>query len=247
MTSNPIYVRSFPIGTDLSSITIPGSETQSPASSRQDIDLPDAVNRPAFREDTMSKPILFYGKPGQLDTLTTYCTVKFIAEDTPDASKGAVCATHFRGPALTWLSRRLKLNPQFLANWDNFSTALSTSFGLDDIAAGQQAARQLASCRQTSSVQEYATKFRDLAELAGIPDQTANALFLKGLRPNVRNACIISDNNDSLTDTIAEAQRIDNQLFYARSFQPGSGGGRKFAGGKSRHTGKFTPKIKTEY
>jgi hypothetical protein len=242
-----IYVNQYPAGTDISSITIPGSSTEDPSADQdQDISLPDAPNtRKSARQSDMSKPVLFYGKPGQLDAILTHCLVKFIAEDTPDSKKAATLSQHFRGPALLWLQQKLKKNPQYLVSWDAFSEDLQATSGLDETAVKQQAARKLASCRQTSSVQDYATRFTALSSEAGIPDETANALFIKGLRPNVRNACIISDQNDTLADAIAEAQRIDNQLFYARTFQPSAGGGRRNNPRRGKRTS--TPFIKHEH
>lgn len=247
MTGHGLYVKSFPIGTDISQIVIPGSATASQASSKEksDISIADAPNFSSPAKIQMSKPVLFYGKPGQLESVLTYCTVKFLAEQTPDESKAAVLASHFRGPALQWLTTTLAKRPNALQHWDLFETEVKNTFGLDDTAQKSQAARKLANCRQKTSVQEYAILFKALAKEAEIPDATATALFIKGLKPQIRSATIIRDDNATLADALAEAQRIDNQLFYARSTgsgQQGNTGHRRRGGGKKNATS-----VKHEY
>jgi hypothetical protein len=181
----------------------------------------------------MSKSVLFYGKASQLDDVITHATVKFLADNiTTDSVKVGYLASLFRGAALTWLTDSLPLNPDWTSDYSEFLAQIKQAFALDDKARTAQISRELTNLRQRKDVQSYALRFSTLQRSAKLPQQTAVALFIKGLKPNIRNAIILNDDQDGIDEAIAEATRIDSQLFYSgpASYTGKSGNfkGRKF-------------------
>jgi hypothetical protein len=207
--------------------------------------LPDRT--PAARKfsTSMSKPVLFYGKPNQLDDVLTFCRVKYITDGIIDEqAKAGYLASLFRGTALAWLTAQFKQNKGLLDDYDDFLGLVKASFELNEVAAQAQAARALANIRQKGSAQDYGLRFSELARAADIPSATAIALFTKGLKRHIRSALIINDERSSLKDAIEEATRIDSQLYFAT---PRSGP-RHSKGPARDGKGKFkkSPSVKTE-
>jgi hypothetical protein len=204
-------------------------------------DAESAAKKPSVSKtpDDMSKPVLFYGKNSQIDDVLTFCTVKFLADDTVlEQAKAGYLASLFRGSALQWLTTELKTKPAALDSYEQFTDRVKAVFALDDTAKQSQAARSLVSCRQKSSVQDYALRFRQLSSTAAIPEQTAIALFKKGLKQSIRTALVTQDEQDTLDEAIAEATRLDSQLFYARGSSNPSYGRQKPRRNKK---GQWTP------
>jgi len=165
----------------------------------------------------MSKPVLFYGKPNQLDDVFTFVEIKFLVDEvTSDEKKCAILASLFRGPALQWLTEQRKSVQDMFNDYERFELVVRRSFGLTDAAQTAQQARKFANCYQKASVQLYAMEFTTLATALNIPDATALAQFEKGLKSHIREALIVKDNVTTLAAAITEAQRIDSQLYSAK-------------------------------
>jgi len=192
----------------------------------------------------MSKPVLFYGKPDQVDDVVTYCTVKFLADGTTDETqKSGYLASLFRGSALSWLTEYLKANQ--LNDYEELIAQVRQTFGLNEAAAQGQYARQLAGLRQKGSVQQYAITFQDLARKVALPDAAAKAQFVRGLKPHVQRGLIIGDDKDTLNAAITEATRIDSELYSIGRTQQGYG--HKGRGQGRDGKGKFrSNKFKSE-
>jgi ribosome-binding protein aMBF1 (putative translation factor) len=179
----------------------------------------------------MSKPVLFYGKPNQLDDVLTYCRVKNLVDgNTNEEEQSAGLASLFRGAALAWLTQQLQNDNDLLNDYDEFVARTRATFGLSEEAILAQASRKYANCYQKASVQLYALEFKQLSTRLGIPDITAVAQFHKGLKSHIREALVIRDQVGNLDAVIAEAQRIDSQLYSSKRTQ---GSKNKGHGGKS--------------
>jgi hypothetical protein len=204
-------------GIRVEDIPTEGSSTASRAMS--DIDVKDAPSPSPQTTTGFDKAVLFYGKPAQLEPFLAFLSIQFIVKSTPEASKAAVSASLFRGQALTWIANKIQKDDAFISNvaWTDFKLELQETFGISDEAQSSQAARKLASLKQTSSVQAYANDFTQLASKARIPNATAVAFFIQGLKPNIKQALIIADTRDSLDGAVQEARRLDDELFYSRS------------------------------
>jgi hypothetical protein len=175
-----------------------------------------AYNQKPSRD--MSKSVTFSGKPSQLDSFLTHVDVKILADGTTtEAQKCGTLASHLRGPALDWLTRELGTNPRFLSDYDELKAQLKKAFAISDDAKQLQAANNIASLYQKGSVTDYAQRFNTLATEAGLNTQAKTALFQKGLKPHIRRALIISDGFSDYGSCVAEATRIDTNLFYAES------------------------------
>lgn len=193
----------------------------------------------------MSKAVTFSGKPSQLDACLTHCRVHLIANGTTDnAQKAGYLASLLRGPALNWLSQRIKDDDRLLDDYEELQEQLRAAFGVDPEALRLQAARALSGLYQKGSVRDYSLKFNQLADEAGINDQTKIALFTKGLKPKVREGLIYCDQADASYDNVQkEASRIDSQLYYSSRHHQARNDGKQRRG----KDGKFKPNpVKSE-
>jgi hypothetical protein len=205
------------------------------------------------KDDAMSKPVLFHGKPSQLDDVITYVKVKLLVDGiTSEEKKSASLAALFRGSALHWLTSELTLTPDLLSDYDVFVDKVVSTFGINNTAKIANAAREFANCHQKASVQLYALRFKQLVNILNIPDVTAVAQFYKGLKPNIRDALITMDQDGDLDDVIEEAQRIDSRMYSSkRGTGPFRGRGgrsstteRTGSGGKCHTCGQFGHKAR---
>jgi hypothetical protein len=194
------------------------------------------TNETNVLSEEMSKPVLFYGKPSQLEDVLTSVNLKLLVDGiTREQQKSAILADRFRGSALNWFTTELQNEPDILHDYESFVDRVRSTFGLSEAATTAQTARKYANCYQKASVQLYALEFKQLATQLGIPDSTAVAQFVKGLKSHLREALIVNEEDGDLDSHIKEAQRIDSQLFSSKR-----GGTFKKYGGhgaSSKHTG----------
>jgi len=168
--------------------------------------------------DDMSKAPQFYGKPGQLEPVLTYCLVKSLADTTiTDQAKCGTLASLFRGPALSWLTSTLESTPKLLNDYEEFVDTLKSEFGVTDTAKQHQAAKALRNLNQKGSAQLYAIQLEQYCKVLGHSDATQLTYFLEGLKLHVREALITKGaENRTYNQAKAEAIRIDTELYNAR-------------------------------
>lgn len=166
----------------------------------------------------MSKAPQFYGKPGQLEPVLTYCTVRALAENNlTDSQKSGTLASLFRGPALIWLTSTLESTPKLLNNYEEFCETLRAEFGVTDTAKTHQAAKALRNLTQKGSAQLYAIQLEQYCKQLGHSDATQLTYFLEGLKLHVREALITKGaEHRTYAQAKAEAIRIDTELYNAR-------------------------------
>lgn len=100
----------------------------------------------------------------------------FTLQPTPEFRKVDIALMSMEGDALHWLQCLRRENPTL--TWSQLKTELIEEFGGGDTTASP--GEQLASLRQTGSVDEYANEFR--ARAAQIDkDQLLQGMFLNGL------------------------------------------------------------------
>lgn len=196
-----------------------------PPSAEDDyVEVPAILEYHWTREDdpSMSKPVLFYGKPGQLDQVIAFCEVKFGTDDTlieDKAKQASYLASLFRGPALSWLANELKINRStLLLDYPTFAEQVKSAFGQSDRAEQLAAQRSLNTLSQRTSVLQYKLRFQQLARQAGYEEteQLINQ-FLRGLKLHVKEALITRGQNYATIEQCAQqAQRIDDELFAAK-------------------------------
>lgn len=212
-------------------------------SSTTQSDKPVSTPRPST---DMSKQVLFYGKPGQLEPVITYVTVDFLARGITDPeTKCGTLASLFRGPALAWLTAQLSTKTDLLSQYDRFVRLLRAEFGVNDHAKKHQATKSLRNLTQRGSAQLYAIQLEAAAQLIGLDDSTQQAYFIEGLKLHVREALITTRDNDwTYKQLKAEAIRIDTELYNARrrgAGRTGQGQTRQSGSGqiKCHKCGKF--------
>jgi len=186
---------------------------------------------PQRQKKRMSKPVLFHGKPSEVDNVLTHCLATFAADGTTDPGRRAgYLASLFRGIALTWLTNQIKDNPNVLADFSAFVERVKSKYSLNDYAKNGQLARQLAGLRQVRSVQDYATAFEPLAEQTGLTPHIAIAQFKRGLKPHIQRALVTADDYSDIETVISEAVRIDSEFYNIRQY----GGSRSRGQGANR-------------
>lgn len=214
----------------------------------------------AFPEDTiitdyvetqpktdMSKAPLFFGKPGQFDTVKTWCDIVFLTNDElgqDKAKQAATFASLFRGPVLTWLGRHPNKD-SLLRNYPQLCEEAQKAWDKSDTIKKADAARKLTSISQRKSVRGYTLEFNQNADLLGWDDSAKKAMYVRGLKQHVREALIASDDYNNFSELTAEAERIDDELYSVRRPRHGyrGQGGRKFSG-KCNSCGQFGHKAR---
>lgn len=188
----------------------------------------------------MSKPVLFHGKPSEVDNVLTHCTATFAADGTTESGKRAgYLASLFRGTALSWLTKKLKDHQSLLDDYEAFVAEVRSKYALNEHARNGQLARQLANLRQRRSVQEYATQFEQISAELALQPAIAIADFKRGLKPHIQRALVTSDDYTDLESVITEAERIDSEFFNIRR------NGGQYRGGRGRDgKGRFTSRHK---
>lgn len=209
---------------------------------------PAIPSKKSSHQSDMSKSVTFSGKPSQLSACLTHVKVKLLADGTTDEEqKCGTLASHLRGPALDWLTRESEQeNSVLLSDYGELVAQLKKAFAVPDEAQKLQAAQRLASLYQKGSVQEYAQRFEALATDAGLNDQTKTAYFQKGLKDHVKRGLIISDASDTYDNCVAEAIRIDTNLYYAGSHRKSGRRGVKHSGRGQPKRGKDGKFVKQE-
>lgn len=212
-------------------------------------DKPDQILLDTFpTRPEMSKPVLFYGKPGQLDDVLTYAEItNTLQGNADDRSQSGLLASLFRGQALHWLTRELQANQFLFRDYTKFKERVKDAFGLSAEAEKARAARRLASISQRGPAQQYAIEFRQIIDALKLDDATAKATFKRGLKLHVREAIVTAGVDGTFEEVVTEAVRIDTELYHARR-QAGSRSGQQRQGGKGtlkcHSCGKFGHKAR---
>lgn len=196
-----------------------GQSPDESSSSGESSEEEETLQKTRRNSDDMSKSPQFYGKPGQLEPVLTYCFVKAIADGiSDDNEKCGRLASLFRGPALSWLTATLATTPKILSDYDEFVATLKSQFGVSDTAKQHQAAKALRNLTQKGSAQLYAIQLEQLCLTLGHSDATQLTYFLEGLKLHVREALITQGGKTVSTYQAAkdEAIRIDTELYNAR-------------------------------
>lgn len=185
----------------------------------------------------MSKSPLFFGKPGQYDTVTTWCDITFLTNDElsqDKAKQAATFASLFRGPVLTWLGKHPEKDT-LLRNYPRLCEEVKKVWDRSDTIKRADAARRLTTISQRKSVRGYTLEFNGYADLLGWDGTAKQAMYVRGLKQHVREALVASDSYSDYKELTEEAERIDDELFSVRRSRPGNfgrGGG---------HTGRSFP------
>lgn len=191
----------------------------------------------------MSKPVTFSGKPSQLDNCLTYVQAKIAADGIDaDEQKAGLLASLLRGPALSWLSQQMRGNDSFLEDYHELREQLKHNFGIAPEVQKLQASRQLSGLRQKGSVRDYALKFSQLADEAGLNAETKLAFFQEGLKRHIKEALIVKNLEQTYEIIVTEAERVDDNLFYSKD----TSRRHEFKQNRGKD-GKFKPKVKYEH
>lgn len=222
----------------------PPEKTQVPET--PDITLTDY--KPTEPSD-MSKGPLFFGKPGQFDEVTTWCEIAFNVSDELAQDKrkqAAYFAQLFRGPTLTWLSKRADKD-DLLSNYARLKEACAETWKQKEHLRKAEAARRINYVSQRKSAAGYTREFSDLADILDWGDEIRRITYPRGLKQHVREALITGGPWDTFEDMATEAERIDSELYSLRgnrsSGYRGRGAGGRFTG-KCNSCGQFGHKAR---
>lgn len=207
-----------------------------------DIILTDYPNQESLSD--MSKAPLFFGKPGQFEQVTTWCEISFLTNDelNHDKSKqAAFFASTFRGPLLSWLSRKANKD-NLLRNYPLLKSEVQADWCKSETVQRTDAARRLSYIQQKRNVHGYALELDEIADILKLDDTTKEAIFKRGLKQHVKEALVSSDGYKGYRELVEEAERIDSELYSIRR-PPRRNMGSKFAG-KCNSCGQFGHKAR---
>jgi hypothetical protein len=213
------------------------SSLSAPPSSVGDIETDQLPETTYQSDDHMSSPVNFNGRPSQLDDVLTHVTIRFLTDPTithDDARKSAILAATFRGDALTWLTRQMRVKTDILDDYNGFVNLLKLTFQASPETQQQQAELKLRSLRQKGSAQSYALVFDSLADTLHLGTDARKAAFIQGLKHQVRVALLAGqDNESSYGDLRTAAIRIDDGLYSLKKQY-----NRQGTGDNKKRTGK---------
>lgn len=141
-----------------------------------------------------------------------------------------------RGSAFQRFTAEPTNEPDILHNYDSFVDRVLSTLDYPK----QQLLPNRHESNQKASVQLYALEFKQLS--AQLPDSTAAAQFVKGLKSHIREAPIVNEEDDDLDSHIKEAQRIDSQLYSSKrggTIKKNGSGEHKGSPGKFHSCGQF--------
>jgi hypothetical protein len=172
-------------------------------------------------------PQFYEGKPGTLRTYLTQARlyVKFQSTALPYVSDQVTAvAAYLKGDAAAWfeptmreylekgaVSKCTEKTKEIFSNYNKYEKALKEAFGNPD--EERDFERQLLQLKQTSSAQEHASKFRQVAAHLEWDDEPLMVQFYKGLKDRVKDELIKEERPDTLGAYMERAIRIDNRLY----------------------------------
>ncbi|XRM46406.1 hypothetical protein ABZX51_009441 [Aspergillus tubingensis] len=207
-----------------------------------DITITDYPNAKPFTD--MSKAPLFFGKPGQFTEVTTWLEVTFLTNDelaNDKRKQAATFATLFRGPVLKWFGNLdQELKDDYLSAYPKLKEAVQQRYEKSDTVKQADAARRISNLYQRKNVAGFAQELDDLADILDWPDSARAAQFKRGLKRNVREALVATTAGvESYTKLVAEAERIDAELFSIRRPMGKGHGSRGTFKGRCNSCGQF--------
>uniref|UniRef100_A0A671YIT6 Gypsy retrotransposon integrase-like protein 1 n=1 Tax=Sparus aurata TaxID=8175 RepID=A0A671YIT6_SPAAU len=162
----------------------------------------------------LAPPAQYTGEPGQCKTFLIDCSIHFelnpLAFPT-DRSKIAFMITHLAGRAKAWASAEWGRGSSTCLSLTDFQAALTRTF--DPVTTSWEKAQELSSLKQgSSSVCDYAIRFRTLAVESGWNATALYDIFLKGLSTHIQDLLVPLDLPTDVDSLIALAIRTDNRL-----------------------------------
>ena len=170
-------------------------------------------------------PELFDGTKGRVDVFIVQLRLCFgfqPAQFATEAGKILYAASYLRGPAAEWFAGYLEnyldnlTTPDkqsndtkiIFASFDSFKEAITKIYGdLDQYKKAMVAIQRL---QQTTSVQEYTSKFYALSTKTDWDDDALTAIYYKGLKDPVKDELSREEIPRDMTEIVEKAIRIDN-------------------------------------
>lgn len=115
------------------------------------------------------------------------------------------------GRASQWAVATSRSKAPFFSSFTLFSAELHKIF--DQPVQGKEVSRRLLTLKQgSSSVAEFAIKFKILAAETGWGEAALHRVFAQGLAENIQDEIAARDDTSSLEELISLAIRLDNRL-----------------------------------
>ncbi|KAB5592147.1 Transposon Tf2-1 polyprotein [Ceratobasidium theobromae] len=173
----------------------------------------------------MKKPDAFDGKRGLsartfMTQMETYFLTRTVAMGEIEKVYAVLTNMGNNPNAAAWtqplLEQRNKgVEHPYLQSWEAFRTAFLLNF--DDPTFQLKASDELMAITQTSSVAEYASRFRSLSAQVSWNDETLTAGFKRGLKPHIRTelmkATLFDNGRRSFEEWVTVAITLDNVLY----------------------------------
>ena len=169
-----------------------------------------------------------------------------------DVNRVLIAQSFFTGKVRTWfqpfLDDWLKNGPggkettvRIFSKFEELEKELHEAYGDSD--EKQTAIRRLEALRQTTSAATYKSEFQQLIPVVGWDSAALQRQFWKGLKNDVQDVLIRSEDPATLEDLMEQAIKVDNRLFSLRQERKTAGDRKQKSGkdrqerpGKSSHT-----------
>ena len=159
-----------------------------------------------------------------------------------DVKKVLIAQSFFTGKVRTWFQPFLddwlrnghggkQATVRIFSKFEELEKELHQIYGDSD--ERQTAIRRLEALRQTTSAATYKSEFQQLIPVVGWDSSALQRQFWKGLKNDVQDVLVRSEDPATLEDLIEQAIKVDNRLFSLRQERK-TAGERKQKSGKDR-------------
>lgn len=214
-------------------IRLLGQQAEASASHISNLTTQNPTDGDASSKTKIAKPDLYYGDRKKLQTFISQLELYFFFnphEFPNEERKVMFAATYLRSTAAQWfdpyLRDRLERSPgqqraetiETFGSFNVFLTRIKRNFG--DLDEKKKATRVVMSIQQKTSVTNYTTEFQQAAALLeGWSERALMEHYYRGLKEEVKNGLLVSEEPSDLNSLILMATRIDNRLFERRTEQ----------------------------
>lgn len=174
-------------------------------------------------------PDTYHGERTKLDAFLGSLELYFSTRmGMSDSAKTLFAGSYMRDAAADWFKPYLDEWTEtggqptgigrILTDYEQFKEVMQQYFG--DTDQQRTTERKLLALKQRGSASDYAAKFQQLLMKAGWDNNTTNmSLFEQGLKPEVQYEVVKNGPYDTIGAMIANAVRIDNQLYNLRQMK----------------------------
>jgi len=181
---------------------------------------PPPVPVPVPKEPKISEPPEFSGKASEYQAFITHCelylrTRRYSLLEQED--KVAFVISRLRGRPADWARSLIRTDSPLLSSWEEFRAEMDSMY--ENIHEREDLRIRLQNLKQTSSVINYSTEFKTLANTLGIDEESKFIFFKGGLKHGVKKGLAYAADVDTFDALVRRAIAIDQTQFFAEKHE----------------------------